>query len=81
MTDVLKKWWTEHGTKILGYATAAVGILEYLDEQTIKAIEFVAGPKAGPIISHGLVAISGLLTAKRGFTNSAKKAEQSSESH
>lgn len=73
MTAMWNKWWAEHGTKILGFGSAAIGMLEYVDEQTIKAVEFVAGPKAGPVISHGLVALSGLLVARRGFINTAKK--------
>jgi hypothetical protein len=82
MIAMWKKWWTDHGTKIIGFATAAIGVLEYVDDQTIKAVEFVAGPHYGPIVSHGLVAASGLLAARRGFLNTAKKkleAEQPSD--
>lgn len=73
MTETMKKWWADHGTKILGFASAAVGVLEYVDDQTIKAVEFVGGTHYGPILSHGLVAVSGLLVARRGFLNTAKK--------
>lgn len=66
-------WWLDHGTKILGFATAAIGMLEYIDSQTIQAVEFVFGPKYGTIISHGLVAVSGFLVAKRGWANTEAK--------
>lgn len=74
-----QKWWHDHGTKILGFGSAAIGVLEYVDEQTIKAVEFVAGAHYGPLISHGLVAASGLLTARRGFLNTAKKKLESEQ--
>lgn len=70
---ILQDFWTNHGTKIIGFGTAAIGALEYVDEQTIKAVEFIAGPHWGPVLSHGLVAVAGFLAAKRGFTNSQKK--------
>lgn len=73
--DIVKTWWQLHGTKILGIGTAAVGMLEYVDAQTVQAINLVLGPKYGPMASHGLVAVAGLLTAKRGFVNSKKKAD------
>lgn len=68
-----KAWWLEHGTKILGFVTAAIGMLEYVDTQTINAVEFIFGPKYGPIASHGLIALAGFLTAKRGWANTAAK--------
>lgn len=71
--DILRKWWIEHGTKILGFFTAAIAILEYIDAQTIQAVEFVLGHKYGPIASHGLIALSGILAAKRGWANTAAK--------
>lgn len=74
MIELWKKWWAAHGTKIVGFGTAAVSVLEYVDDQTVKAVEFVAGPKYGPVVSHGITAVAGLLAAKRGFTNSAKAA-------
>lgn len=72
--SILKSWWTNHGTKILGFGTAALGMLTYIDEQTIKAVEYVLGPHWGPIASHGLIALSGFMTARRGWLNSQKKA-------
>ena len=71
--SILQRWWTDHGTKIIGFGTVAIGAIEYIDSQTIKAIEFIAGPHWGPIASHGLVAAAGFLAAKRGFTNSKNK--------
>lgn len=69
----LHAWWIDHGTKILGFLTAAIGMLEYVDTQTINAVEFVFGPKYGPIVSHGLIALSGFLVAKRGWANTEAK--------
>ena len=66
-------WWHEHGTKILGFGGVAIGALEYIDDQTIKAVESVAGPHYGPLLSHGLTAIGGLLVARRGYLNTARK--------
>lgn len=64
MIALLKKWWTGHGTKILGAFVALVGIagdsLVY-----IQALD----PKHAAIYS-ALVAVGGAIV-KRGFTNSA----------
>lgn len=73
--DKFKQWWAGHGTKALGFGGAFIGALEYVDAQTLQAINSVLGPKYGPMVSHGLTAIGGLLVAKRGFTNSKKKAD------
>lgn len=70
---ILRSWWSNHGTKILGFGSALLGAATYVDEQTIHAIEFVSGPHWGPIFSHGLMVVAGLMTAWRGFLNSQKK--------
>jgi hypothetical protein len=68
--NFLQKWWTLHGTKILGYGSAAIATVEYIDQKTVQLVETTFGPKYGPMLSHGILLISGLLTAKRGFVNS-----------
>ena len=70
---LLQTWWKGHGTKIIGFGTAAVGALAYIDQQTIHLIETFAGPTHGPHIAQGIMITSGLMTAYRGFTNSKPK--------
>ncbi len=55
------KWWTEHGTKILGFAQITCA--------TIATSTDLFAPK---VIKYLMLA-SGLLTAYRGFENSAPK--------
>ena len=66
----IREFWKSHGTKLIGFATAAVGALEFLDASTIHLIEASLGSKWGPAVSHGILIASGLMTAYRGFTNS-----------
>lgn len=70
----VSNYWKTHGTKILGFGSAIVGAIEYIDHQTVQLIESTFGPKHGPVISHIIMVVAGLLTAYRGFSNSAKAA-------
>lgn len=67
------KWWTLHGTKIIGFGTALLGALEFIDHETLQLIDTSLGPKWGPLTSHAIQILAGVLTAKRGFTNSQNK--------
>lgn len=53
--------WTEHGTKAIGFAQVTVGAVA------------TAGVIESPSALKLIVTVSGLLTAWRGFLNSAKK--------
>ena len=67
--DIKAKWiafWRAHGTKILGYVTAGVGVLN-----EIVAYIQAADPKHAAI--WALVIALGAATVKRGHTNSASQ--------
>lgn len=68
--------WKDHGTKIMGAATAAVGTLAgaitMVDPALVTA---VAGPKYGAYFAL-LAALAGGAFVKRGYTNSANIAAQ-----
>lgn len=66
----LKLWWKDHGTKILGYGTAALATIEFVDHVTLQLIERTLGPKLGPPVSLFIQIVGGLLTARRGYANS-----------
>jgi len=68
--NVFQCYWRKHGTKIIGFVTAAIATLEFLDQATINVIVTTLGPKWGPVVSHVLLITAGLLTARRGFHNS-----------
>ena len=63
-------WWAKHGTKILGFGSAAVGGLAYIDHETVQLIETTLGPTWGPRFSHAILITAGLMVARRGFRNS-----------
>lgn len=66
-------FWSDHGTKILGYAaTAAGGVLTIAAAASPTALTAVLGPKWGAYVGAA-VAIWGAATAKRGYTNSANQ--------
>jgi hypothetical protein len=71
------KWcqavWGAHGTKISGFAMAAVGTLTLLDHETIDLIGETLGPAWGPRVKHGILIVGGLVVARRGFSNSQPK--------
>lgn len=71
--NILQCYWNKHGTKIIGFGTAVIGMVTYIDQETVKLIESTLGPKHGPIVSHGIMVTAGLMTAYRGFTNSRPK--------
>jgi uncharacterized membrane protein YuzA (DUF378 family) len=66
--------WKNHGTKIIGFATSLIGALALIDHETLDLIGQVFGPKGGPIVTRGILIISGLATAYRGYENSQPKA-------
>jgi hypothetical protein len=71
IVSTLQGWWKLHGTKIIGFLTAAIAAIEFIDQATINLIVTTLGPKWGPVVSHTLLITAGLLTARRGFHNSA----------
>jgi uncharacterized membrane protein YuzA (DUF378 family) len=68
--------WKSHGTKIIGFATSAIGALALLDHETLDLIGQVFGTKGGPRVTRGILIISGLATAYRGYKNSQPKEPQ-----
>lgn len=70
--NLLKQWWTNHGTKILGFGSTALGALSLMDATTVHLIEQILGPHRGHQVSSALLIIGGLGTAYRGFQNSKK---------
>lgn len=54
-------WWKNHGTKILGFAQVTIAVLA------------TATDVFTPLVLKALVLASGLLTAWRGFMNSASQ--------
>jgi len=77
IVSIWQGWWASHGTKIIGFITAGIATLEFVDQATINVIVTTLGPKWGPVVSHAILIISGLMTARRGFHNSAKIAQAS----
>lgn len=73
--NIFQCYWHKHGTKIIGFGSAAIATLEFIDQATINVIVTTLGPKWGPVVSHIILIIAGLMTARRGFRNSAKIAE------
>jgi hypothetical protein len=69
MIGWLRDVWHSHGTKVLGFATAAVGLIEYVDSATINLVGSFLGPKWGPVASKGLQVAAGLMVAHRGYMN------------
>lgn len=67
-----KQIWEAHGTKLLGGFQALVGLMEYVDQNTINLIGSAFGPTYGPVVSRGIQITCGLLVARRGFSNSQK---------
>ena len=59
-------WWKSHGTKILGSATAVVGVLGTVDP---TALTGAIGEKGVGV----LTGLAGILTILRGFQNSANQ--------
>lgn len=58
-------YWKDHGTKIIGSATALLGAVTTVNPDFLSGI---FGPKAPAIAT----AVAGILTIIRGFTNSAQ---------
>jgi len=70
----IQTFFHNHATKVIGFCTAAIGALALLDHETLDLIGQVFGPKGGPIVTRGILIISGLATAYRGYENSQPKA-------
>jgi hypothetical protein len=62
-------WWKSHGTKILGTATAAVGVLGTVDPTVLAS---TLGPKGISV----LTGVAGILTILRGFQNTANQLQE-----
>jgi hypothetical protein len=65
--------WSQHGTKLIGFTTSVIGALAVLDHETLDLIGQAFGPKGGPRITRGILIVSGLATAYRGYRNSQPK--------
>lgn len=63
--------WRDHGTKIIGYVTAGIGVLATLDATTIGLVSKFLGPYWGGKFALGCLILAGLVTARRGHTNTA----------
>lgn len=59
-------WFKSHGTKIIGGATTALGVLGAVDPNVLAG---VLGPQGMAYVA----AVGGLLTILRGFQNSANQ--------
>jgi hypothetical protein len=70
--NLWRQWWTNHGTKIIGFGSTVVGVITYIDQETIKVIESALGPIWGMRVRLLIFITAGLATAKRGFTNQQK---------
>lgn len=68
MYHILKQWWADHGTKILGFFSSVVAFLSLIDHETVGLIQSTIGD----LWAHIILIVSGLATAYRGFTNSRK---------
>ena len=69
MSEWLAQLWKNHGTKVIGFGTAILGSISFLDATTAHLIEQALGPHWGHIVSSALLIIGGLGTAYRGFSN------------
>ena len=70
MWDKVKALWIHHGTKLIGFGSTALGALSMLDATTINYLSSTFGDHRGHQITAGLMLISGLGTAYRGYKNS-----------
>jgi len=69
---IWKRWWVDHGTKITGFAASIAGTITMIDHETVNMIGQIFGPTWEPRIVRGILVLAGLITAHRGFTNTAK---------
>jgi len=74
LPQLFKDVWHKHGTKLLGFGTTALGVITYVDKETVNMLQDVIGVHG----VHYVLVASGLATAWRGFTNS-KKAQVTNE--
>ena len=63
VVDSIKQWWTDHGTKILGFVVSLVSALNVLPDMA-------AFPKFKLTVAIVGIVL-GLITVNRGFVNSA----------
>jgi hypothetical protein len=73
MIAFIKQAWHTSGTKLIGFVTSGFGALALLDHETLDLIGQVFGPKGGPRLTRGILIVSGLATAYRGYRNSQPK--------
>jgi hypothetical protein len=71
----MKEYWHKHGTKLIGFVSSAIGVVELIDSTTWQVIERLLGPQLGKVVSNGVLILSGVMTAYRGFRNSAQRAD------
>jgi hypothetical protein len=69
----LKDMWHNDGTKMIGYASTALGAVSMIDATTVHIIENFVGPHWGHRVSAGLLVLSGIGTAYRGYKNTTVK--------
>ena len=74
MFEQPKVWWKCHGTKIIGAVTYLTGLLAFIDHETVQLIKEALGPVWGARAAFALMILAGLVTAKRGYTNSQRNA-------
>lgn len=70
----IRRWWRNHGTKITGYTTSAVGVIAVSDP---KLVTDVFGQTWGERIFRWCLLAAGIITAIRGHQNT-KRAQQES---
>jgi hypothetical protein len=63
----LAKFYANHIQKTMGFVQIAVGVLSYVDSQTIHLGAQILGPKWGPIVESTIQVGAGLVTAYRAF--------------
>ena len=70
--NVVQQYWSDHGTKIIGFGSSVIGAISLVDATTVHMIEQLLGPHRGHQVSSAMLVIGGLGTAWRGFTNTKR---------
>lgn len=73
--NVLTDLWQRAGTKLIGYATMAVGVLAALDESSIQVVQGILGPKYGKYFPYACMICAGLVVRVRGSKNTSDIAD------
>ena len=71
--NLIKQWWADHGTKILGGIAVVLSVLEVIDRSTIDMIGTALGPLWTPIVVRVINLGIGIATIRRGFINTRNK--------